>query len=33
VAKSPPDGYTFGAFNDSVMTMVPNMHAQMPWDT
>jgi tripartite-type tricarboxylate transporter receptor subunit TctC len=33
VAKSPADGYTFGAFNDSVMTMVPNMHAQMPWDT
>jgi len=33
VAKSPPDGYTFGAFNDSVMTMVPNMHAKMPWDT
>ena len=33
VAKSPADGYTFGAFNDSVMTMVPNMHAKMPWDT
>jgi tripartite-type tricarboxylate transporter receptor subunit TctC len=33
VAKSPADGYTFGAFNDSVMTMVPNMHATMPWDT
>ena len=33
VAKSPPDGYTFGAFNDSVMTMVPNMHEKMPWDT
>ena len=33
VAKSPPDGYTFGAFNDSVMTMVPNMHPKMPWDT
>ena len=33
VAKSAPDGYTFGAFNDSVMTMVPNMHAKMPWDT
>jgi tripartite-type tricarboxylate transporter receptor subunit TctC len=32
-AKSAPDGYTFGAFNDSVMTMVPNMHAKMPWDT
>ena len=33
VAKSAPDGYTLGAFNDSVMTMVPNMHAKMPWDT
>jgi tripartite-type tricarboxylate transporter receptor subunit TctC len=33
VAKSPADGYTFGAFNDSVMTMVPNMHPKMPWDT
>jgi tripartite-type tricarboxylate transporter receptor subunit TctC len=33
VAKSAPDGYTFGAFNDSVMTMVPNMYAKVPWDT
>ena len=33
VAKASPDGYTFGAFNDSVMTMVPHMHAKMPWDT
>src|SRR5688572_32193537 len=33
VAKAAPDGYTFGAFNDSVMTMVPNMHRKMPWDT
>jgi tripartite-type tricarboxylate transporter receptor subunit TctC len=33
VAKSAADGYTFGAFNDSVMTMVPNMHPKMPWDT
>ena len=33
VAKSAPDGYTLGAFNDSVMTRVPNMHAKMPWDT
>ncbi|MFL5506545.1 MAG: Bug family tripartite tricarboxylate transporter substrate binding protein [Gemmatimonadales bacterium] len=33
VAKAAPDGYTFGAFNDSVMTMVPNMHDKMPWDT
>ena len=33
VAKAAPDGYTFGAFNDSVMTMVPNLHPKMPWDT
>lgn len=33
VAKSTPDGYTFGAFNDSIMTMLPNLHEKMPWDT
>jgi len=32
LAKSAPDGYTIGGFNDSVMTMVPNLHAKMPWD-
>jgi tripartite-type tricarboxylate transporter receptor subunit TctC len=32
VAKSPPDGYTLGGFNDSIMTMVPNMNPKMPWD-
>src|ERR1700729_3583866 len=32
VAKAEPDGYTIGGFNDSVMTMVPNLHASMPWD-
>ena len=32
VAKAAPDGYTIGGFNDSIMTMVPNMHAKMPWD-
>jgi tripartite-type tricarboxylate transporter receptor subunit TctC len=32
VAKAAPDGYTFGGFNDSIMTMVPNMTARMPWD-
>ena len=31
VAKSPPDGYTLGGFNDSIMTMLPNM-GKMPWD-
>jgi tripartite-type tricarboxylate transporter receptor subunit TctC len=32
VAKAAPDGYTIGGFNDSVMTMVPNLHSKMPWD-
>ncbi|MDF2462327.1 MAG: Tripartite tricarboxylate transporter family receptor [Ramlibacter sp.] len=32
VAKAAPDGYTFGGFNDSIMTMVPNMTQKMPWD-
>jgi tripartite-type tricarboxylate transporter receptor subunit TctC len=32
VAKSAPDGYTLGGFNDSIMTMLPNLHAKMPWD-
>src|SRR5258708_1820906 len=32
VAKAPPDGYTLGGFNDSIMTMLPNLHASMPWD-
>ena len=33
VARAAPDGYTIGAFNDSVMTMLPNLYAKMPWDT
>jgi tripartite-type tricarboxylate transporter receptor subunit TctC len=32
VAKSPPDGYTLGAFNDSILTMVPNFPNKIPWD-
>jgi tripartite-type tricarboxylate transporter receptor subunit TctC len=32
VARAEPDGYTIGGFNDSVMTMVPNLHEKMPWD-
>ena len=27
VAKAAPDGYTLGGFNDSIMTMLPNLHA------
>jgi tripartite-type tricarboxylate transporter receptor subunit TctC len=32
VAKAAPDGYTLGGFNDSIMTMLPNMGASLPWD-
>jgi tripartite-type tricarboxylate transporter receptor subunit TctC len=32
VAKATPDGYTIGGFNDSIMTMLPNLYATMPWD-
>ena len=32
VARAAPDGYTIGGFNDSIMTMLPNVHAKMPWD-
>jgi tripartite-type tricarboxylate transporter receptor subunit TctC len=32
VAKARPDGYTIGGFNDSIMTMLPNMGPKLPWD-
>jgi tripartite-type tricarboxylate transporter receptor subunit TctC len=32
VAKAAPDGYTIGGFNDSIMTMLPNLQSKMPWD-
>src|ERR1700674_1507825 len=32
VAKAIPDGYTIGGVNDSIMTMLPNMHANLSWD-
>jgi tripartite-type tricarboxylate transporter receptor subunit TctC len=32
VAKAAPDGYTIGGFNDSIMTMLPNLYAKMTWD-
>jgi tripartite-type tricarboxylate transporter receptor subunit TctC len=32
IAKAAPDGYTIGAFNDSIMTMLPNLYSKMPWD-
>lgn len=32
VAKAAPDGYTIGGFNDSIMTMLPNLYTTMSWD-
>src|SRR3954467_12364522 len=32
VARAEPDGYTIGGFNDSIMTMVPNMQSKMRWE-
>jgi tripartite-type tricarboxylate transporter receptor subunit TctC len=32
VAKAAPDGYVIGGFNDSIMTMLPNLYANVPWD-
>jgi tripartite-type tricarboxylate transporter receptor subunit TctC len=32
VARAAPDGYVIGGFNDSIMTMLPNLHAKLPWD-
>jgi len=32
VAKAAPDGYTIAGLNDSIMTMLPNMHAKLAWD-
>jgi len=32
VAKAAPDGYTIGGFNDSIMTMLPNVGTKLPWD-
>jgi tripartite-type tricarboxylate transporter receptor subunit TctC len=32
VARAAPDGYTLGGFNDSIMTMLPNLGTKLPWD-
>jgi tripartite-type tricarboxylate transporter receptor subunit TctC len=32
VARAAPDGYTIGGFNDSIMTMVPNLQTTKRWD-
>lgn len=33
LSKAAPDGYTIGGFNDSVLTMVPNLNPQTPFNT
>jgi len=33
VARAAPDGYTIGGFNDSILTMVPHLVANMPFNT
>ena len=32
LAKAAPDGYTIGGFNDSVLTMVPNLNPNTPYN-
>lgn len=32
VARAAPDGYTIGGFNDSIMTMLPNIRSNLPWN-
>src|SRR5262252_1707189 len=32
LAHADPDGYTIGGFNDSIMTMVPNLQPKMRWN-
>ena len=31
-AKAAPDGYTLAGLNNSIMTMLPNIHAKVPYD-
>ncbi len=32
VAQANPDGYVLGAFNDSILTMLPNLHKKIDYD-
>ena len=32
ITRASPDGYTLAAFNDSLLTMVPNLRAKVPYD-
>jgi len=33
VAQSPADGYVLGAFNDSILTMLPNLYKKIDYDS
>jgi tripartite-type tricarboxylate transporter receptor subunit TctC len=32
IAKAAPDGYTIGGVNDSILTMLPHIYANLPWN-
>ena len=32
IAKAAPDGYTIGGVNDSVLTMLPHIYSNIPWN-
>jgi tripartite-type tricarboxylate transporter receptor subunit TctC len=32
IAKAPPDGYTIGGVNDSILTMLPHIYSNIPWN-
>jgi tripartite-type tricarboxylate transporter receptor subunit TctC len=32
VAKSAPDGYTIGGYNDSILTMIPHLYKKVEWN-
>jgi len=32
LAKAAPDGYTIGGVNDSVLTMIPHIYPNIPWN-
>jgi tripartite-type tricarboxylate transporter receptor subunit TctC len=32
IARAAPDGYTIGFVNDSILTMLPNLNAKLPYD-
>ena len=32
IAKAAPDGYTIGGVNDSILTMLPHIYSNIPWN-